>query len=125
MTGQVFGQRIEVKVETDVSCLRIDSSLKLDKLIEHIERTNNIECSQGLKLLHHELSDNKLIDDALLFIALDNGTGDIEVHFQVVLVLQTCDISRCLDVHQTVRTCHHHIAEAQTFGIAFHTHTKV
>ena len=125
MTSQVFCQRIDVKSETDVSCLRVDSSLELYKFIEYVERADNIECSQGLELFHHELANDKLVDDALLFIALDNGTGDIEVHFQVVLVLQTCDISRCLDVHQTVRTCHHHIAEAQTFGIAFHTHTKV
>ena len=93
MTGQVLGQCIEVKVETDVSCLCVDSSLKLDQLIEHVKGTDNIERPQGIELLHHELLDNELVDDALLFITLDDGTWDIEVHFQVVLVFQAGDKS--------------------------------
>ena len=125
MTGQVLSQRIDVKAETDVSCLCVDSSLELDQLIEHVERADNIERPQSIELLHHELPNDKLIDDALLFITFDDGTGDIEVHFQVVLVFQAGDKSRTFDVHQTVGTCHHHITEAQAFGITLHTHTEV
>ena len=116
---------VQCEVEVDVAGLGLYQSLKLLLLPQHIERPLIVQRTQLVELLHHELLDRELIDDALLLTTLDDSLADIEVYPQGVLVFQAADGSLSLDTEQPARACHRHVAEAHALVVALHAHTEV
>ena len=62
-----------------------------DALVINIESTVVSDVSQGVHLVHEEVLDGKLVDDALGHTVLGVHTGDVEVHVEAVFVTHIVD----------------------------------
>ena len=92
-TFYIFSILIQGKLEINITRLCCQQSSKLLTLPQHIESASITNGSKVMKLFHHEFLHRELADDALLRATMSRHLVYVEVHLQLIFVLQALDES--------------------------------
>ena len=120
IAGEKLAQVVnhEVEVNVPMSC-RKRSSEQLT-LPGDIKRTDIADGTKKINLFHHELLDNKLIDNLFLDSTTRSHLVHIEVNVQLVFVAQIREVSLCMDGKSLIVSEDKDIRKLHAVGITLH-----
>ncbi len=115
---EILVERVDEECELHVAAIGPHAAADLHALVLHVEPAAVAQRPQRLQLLHHELLDTELIDDAGFHVALGHALVNVEMYVQLVFVLQLVHTAVGPDRQLVVGSLHDDILERQAFTAA-------
>ena len=125
LSYKILADFVQIETEVHAAHVRLQQSLELLFLVEHVEVSRIAEGSQSFELFHHQFLHRKLVDDLLRHACGGFHAVDVEVNVQQLLLLQVADVAHSADGQLFVVGIYLHIAEAECAVRAAHVEAQV